>query len=460
VNRKSFSNSRHCKLKALTKKDGLMPHIQLTGLDDGYDLIAYDDAGVERTDDPDGCMSRRVLETIDREPVSDVFLMCHGWKESIPSAKAQFDSWATVMAESASDLSRARKRPGFRPLFVGLHWPSLPWDDAEFAPPGSGAARDTASRDAACVDTYARRIADTPVARQALSTIFQAAGRHRILATLPNEVRTAYCVLDQESGLGSAREGAPPGDDREPFDPEQRFQAARQASATRAGASDGADSLLSPLRQLSFWNMTARARALGEFAARELVRGLLNARGEMRVHLMGHSFGCIVVSAAVAKNPEGAVLPRPVQSLVLVQGDLSLWSYCSDIPYRRGTPGYFRPLVTARHVAGPVVATQSRFDKAVGSWYPLAAGAVRQIDFASGELPRYGGAGTFGFRGPDLDPVDLQILPSDESYHFRPGGFYNLESSGVIRKGSGASGAHADINHPEVAHAVWSAALA
>lgn len=37
------------------------------------------------------------------------------------------------------------------------------------------------------------------------------------------------------------------------------------------------------------------------------------------------------------------------------------------------------------------------------------------------------------------------------------GTVYNLESSNVIAKGGGSSGAHSDICHPEVAHAVWSA---
>ena len=43
---------------------------------------------------------------------------------------------------------------------------------------------------------------------------------------------------------------------------------------------------------------------------------------------MGHSFGCIVASATVAGPAAQRVLPRPVDSLFLVQGALSLWAYC------------------------------------------------------------------------------------------------------------------------------------
>jgi hypothetical protein len=433
-----------------------MPHILLREIGTTYDLISYDDAGAERADDPDGLASRRVLDIVERESVSDLFLMCFGWEDNILSAKARYDSWLQVMVEAYRDGGLASTRPGLRPLFVGLHWPSRPWSDEEFGPAGNAIAPNNASS----VERYAKRIADTPAARRALHTIFRAVGRRQPLAALPRDVRTAYCVLDWQSGLGSAREGAAPGDDREPFDPDQRFQAARQSARAQAGSAVVTDTLLSPLRQLSFWKAMGRSREFGESAAHKLLRALLHARSDMRVHLVGHSVGCIVVSAAVAGPRGGPGIPRPVQSLVLVQGNLSLWSYCSDIPYRRGTQGFFRTVVTAGRVAGPVVATHSRFDPTPGRWYPLAAGAVRQVEFASGELPRYGGVGTFGVRGPGLDVVDLEILPAGEPYPFRSGGFYNLESSRVICNGTGASGAHGDIVHREVAHAVWSAALA
>jgi hypothetical protein len=36
---------------------------------------------------------------------------------------------------------------------------------------------------------------------------------------------------------------------------------------------------------------------------------------------------------------------------------------------------------------------------------------------------------------------------------------YNLDANSVIKNGGGFSGAHSDIAHPEVAHAMWQAAL-
>ncbi len=431
-----------------------MPHIRIPGGDLEYDLIAYDAAGAERTDDPDGLMSRRVQDAVAGEPITDVFLMSHGWQGDIPDAEEQYAAWAGEMAASA-DVQRARQRPGFRPLVLGLHWPSKPWGDEEFGPVSfaPGAAE-------LLIEAYAERIADTPEARQALRTLFAAAQRQAAPPTLPPDVRAAYDVLNRESGLGSDGAGAPPGDDREPFDAEQRYQTARRQAGISFGRADGLGDLLTPLRQLSFWKMKDRGRLVGEAGPHALLRALLGARDGLRVHLMGHSFGCIVVSAAVAGPAGGEGLPRPVQSLALVQGALSLWSYCADIPPRPGRAGYFRPLVTGARVAGPVITTQSRFDTAVGRWYPLAAGAARQVEFALDRLPTYGGVGAFGLRGPGLDLVDLDMQAADQAYDFGGGRIYNLESSGVIRNGGGAAGAHSDIVHPEVAHAVWSAALA
>jgi hypothetical protein len=55
--------------------------------------------------------------------------------------------------------------------------------------------------------------------------------------------------------------------------------------------------------------------------------------------------------------------------------------------------------------------------------------------------------------------VFQNMLPASGTYSFEAGKVYNLESSGFIKKGGGVSGAHSDIDGPEVAHALWQAAL-
>jgi hypothetical protein len=422
-------------------------------------LIGFGADGRERTDDPDGSMSQRVLGVLDREPITDVFLISHGWQGDVPAARKQYNDWIGAMAGCEADIAQVRRvRPQFQPLLIGVHWPSLPWGDEDLGAASVSFDPTAATPVAQLIDQYAERLADTVAARAALETIFAAALDDIAPSTLPQTVRDAYQVLDREAALSSAGEGAAPGADREPFDSERAFQNAQAEPVDFGWFSVGG--LLSPLRQLSFWKMKDRARHFGATGGFTLLRDLQRtviAPREVRFHLIGHSFGCIVVSAMLAGPGGHGTLGRPVDSVALVQGALSLWSYCADIPVAPGQPGYFHAIIAERQVKGPIITTQSEFDTAVGRFYPLGAGVRRQVTFAPGELPRYGGLGTFGIRGLDEAVVDLDMLSVHAPYAFAPGKIYNLESSRFICDGSGASGAHSDIAKPEVAHAVWAA---
>ncbi len=426
-----------------------------------YYLLAYDKKGQERQDDPDAAsgkvLSDRVKTELKDQPVTDVFFISHGWKGDVPAAKDQYTRWIGAMLECGNDRERVRQvRPGFRPLLVGLHWPSLPWGD-ENLDMGSVSFSPGEDPIAPLVEDAADKIADTERARQALRTIFAAAMTDISPATLPPEVVEAYRILHQEAGLFSEGPAGAPGTDAEKFDPERFYQAEREDAISFGGS--GLGGLLSLLRQLSFWKMKARAKDFGESGAGTLLRDLqgIAIDRDVRFHLMGHSFGCIVVSATVAGAGGGAPLIKPVHSMFLVQGALSLWAYCADIPVAKGKSGYFNSIISGNKVSGPIVTTQSEHDTAVGSLYPLAAGLKRQVVFAPGELPKYGALGSFGIRGPEVTIEDAKMLPTDGHYDFEGGKTYNLESSHIIREGGGVSGAHSDIDRPEVAHAFWEA---
>jgi hypothetical protein len=130
-----------------------------------YYLVCVDGTGAERTDDPNGINGRmipRVTDALTKEPYTDVFLMSHGWMGDLPAAIRQYDRWIGAMATCKDDIERASEvRPGFKPLLVGFHWPSLPYGDEElsagsgvsFSTPGAAAAPDTQ----ALIDAYADR---------------------------------------------------------------------------------------------------------------------------------------------------------------------------------------------------------------------------------------------------------------------------------------------------------------
>lgn len=442
-----------------------MPVETVDGTDVDYFLIAYDARGDERPEGG-GRLSSRLLDEVTRRRATDVVVLSHGWLGDLPGARAQYERWLTTMLTCESDRTAMRALvPDYSPVVVGLHWPSLAWGDEELSG-GSFDAGAEATPEAPApltvddlVERYAARLADTPAARQAIRTVIEAALEDIDPPTLPRDVRAAYEVVNAEADLAQDGEGADPGGDREPFAPEEVYQAVRDEESLEFGRA-GLGGLLAPLRMLTFWQMKRRARDFGERGAHALVSALLDGNGDRRpprVHLVGHSFGCIVASAAVAGGRQTPRPVHPVDSLVLVQGALSLWSYCSRIPTRPDRPGYFHRLLAEELVAGPVVATMSRFDRAVGAFYPLGAGLRDQIDFGGPRLPAYGGVGTWGIRGPGPRLSDLPIGGVDHGYGFTRGTVYNLESSEVIRRGDGPSGAHSDIARPEVAHVVWQA---
>jgi len=167
------------------------------------------------------------------------------------------------------------------------------------------------------------------------------------------------------------------------------------------------------------------------------------------------------VSGMLGGPSAKGVLPRPLDSVALVQGAVSLWCYSDAIPFGGAGPGYFSRLLADRKVRGPIVTTQSKHDLAVGVLYPLASRISGSPDFGPGEFPEFGAIGAFGLQGiPDASRSELEMLAETGSYQLQPGKVYNVDGSQFIAKMDGVSGAHSDIAGPEVAHLIWAAALA
>jgi pimeloyl-ACP methyl ester carboxylesterase len=433
-----------------------------------YHLIAFDAQGRERVE-AGGFYSADVLRAAAASQPTDAFVFSHGWQGDIPAARDQYGRWVATMLSRPDDRDRLADRPGgFRPILIGLHWPSKAWGDEELGSSSFGMRPSTSESTASdrldvaeLVDRYADRLGDSPSIRESVHTVITYTLEDAAPLRLPEPVRRAYQTIDAELKLGGNGEGAAPGDDREPFDVEAVYQACQiEEVVAFGGASLGG--LLAPLRMLTFWQMKRRARDFGETAAARLLDDLRQAAPGTPIHLMGHSFGCIVAAAAAAGAPKRTEPRPPVASLSLVQGAMSLWSFCSSIPSKPDRPGYFHRVVADGLVAGPTLVTTSPHDSAVRRFYPIGAGVRGQVDFEPGQLPTYGGIGVWGIRGPGVDIADDILRPEDSSatfsaYDLPPGHVLNLDATDVIKNGDGPSGAHNDICHPALARAVWQA---
>jgi hypothetical protein len=427
-----------------------------------YHLICYDKQGREHPEDGK-YLSDHVADIVRDvgRGITDVFVMSHGWKGDVPAAIDQYDRWSTAMAACNRDRERVQERwSSFTPLLIGFHWPSLPWGDEKMAD-GSYAAEPVGGEDE-FVRRWGDRIADSDAARSALSLLFRAAQEDIEPDVLPAKVVDAYRTLEREADLNADGVSGAPDGDRETMDPQRSYEDWRDTDEALSYAGGLMGGLLSPLRQLSFWTMKKRALLVGETGGHKLLRQLLGARDGLRIHLMGHSFGCIVSSSMLrGAAGEGAV----VSSMFLVQGAMSLWSYAKQLPGKPGAAGYFRRVVEPPCVRGAIVVTTSKFDRAVGMLYPKAAGLIRQVDYGAAprvqQLPIYGAIGTFGLQGVGLHASYLQIgIDLVHDYKLVSGGLYNLNADAVIKTGGGLSGAHSDIAHSELGHVFWEAVLA
>jgi hypothetical protein len=420
-------------------------------------MLVVDQQGNELAKDPDaqnGMLSQRLLQNLRESPLSDLFVWIHGWKGDVPDAIDQFDRWIGAFNRNHDDYQRMlARRPGFKACHLGFHWPSLSWGDEHvssgnsFSPKAQGTVEER-------VDYHAKELGDNPAVRAALRQLFEEARTHAAATVLTNNARQAYLALNSALELGANGQAGDGSADRETFDPDLAFESAGGIGIDFGGLSN---SLLSPLRQLTFWTMKKRARVVGERGLNKLLLGIQQDRPDLRIHLMGHSFGCIVASASLA-GPEGKhPLPNAVDSCVLVQGALSHWAYASQIPYGTDTRGYFSQLLSDHRVKGPLAITRSTLDYAVVRIYPWAAGVANQVAFGT-PPPRYGAIGAHGICG--VTTVEyLKMLPAGDAYTFKASGIYNIDASDYIKDVSdGLSGAHNDIDGKEVAHLIWEAA--
>ena len=114
-----------------------MPREKIPGTDLDYFLAAFDAEGRERREDG-RLLTEEVLKEAERQKATDVVLLSHGWNGDVPGARDQYARWLTTMLGCEADWAAMGDLvPGYRPLVIGLHWPSKAWGDEELDLAGS-----------------------------------------------------------------------------------------------------------------------------------------------------------------------------------------------------------------------------------------------------------------------------------------------------------------------------------
>lgn len=422
------------------------------------------EVGFDEKGKPDQAGVDALLAELPGKDLTDLFVFAHGWNSDFRQARRLYQ----LYFQQVPDLLARGGGQAARVGTLGVVWPSKRWAD-EPEPTGAVDGGGGAGFGGAA------GFGDGPVAEappadsvlvEDLKDVFEGAERHQALdelARLLEERPEDEAALARFQALMKELAGEP---DAEPADedqgelalltddPEEVF--GRFADAVPSGGGPAAgfgdtfgrlwDGAREALRQLTYFEMKKRAGVVGKEGLGPLLGRIHRADPDVRIHLIGHSFGARLVSFALAGLPDG---DSPVKSLYLLQGAFSHFAFADALPMDRSRGGALKGM--AARVDGPLVASFSVHDTAVGKLYPLASLSSR--DDAAGledRLYRWGGIGHDGAQAVDATVAGLG--PVGTGYPFQRGRFVNLDGNAIVNRGGPPAGAHSDIFHPEL---VW-----
>lgn len=417
----------------------------------------------------------RLVAMVTDERLTDLVVVSHGWNNHLDEARGLY---RTLLSRMRAQLD-AGALPGAAARRLGVNgvlWPSkkfaerelIPSGAASALPPGDDVLTEQVEELAVAVgegptDDRAQRLLalvplleDDPEARRefadtvrdllprrssdeedASDAFFEADGAD-LMDRLAQVVLPAPRHARQPVGGGVAGGAAVVGD---------------PSSVVPAGSAQGLGDLVGGAREAArrmlnyatYYVMKDRAGLVGRRGLADLLRRVHRASPQLRIHLVGHSFGARVVTSAAAVWDD---LAAPVASMTLLQAAFSHNAFAEK--WNGRSDGAFRTVVADGRVAGPIVITCTRNDKAVGVAYPIASRIARQAAAGLGDRnDPYGGLGRNG-TVHTREAVDGFLLPAGSRYTLTPGRVYNLVADDFIAD-------HGDVANDETAYVVLAA---
>jgi predicted alpha/beta hydrolase family esterase len=407
---------------------------------------------------------------------TDLIVISHGWNNSRDEAenlyKKLFENFVDVTATDAAIAQR-------KIAIVGVIWPSKKFDELMTQP----AADIKAAGGAAAIGKGGSKAASQATMLAAIDRVaplFDDEGDEERVALLrklvpkleedkkaqQTFVETLRTLLDPDGSKAGeqTQEDAAAPFFRGPAD--VIFKNATQASAAppsapstgskgpqdATGQAAGIGSILSGaanavsnlLNLTTYFEMKQRAGTVGKNGLAPLIDKL--ASQVDRIHLIGHSFGGRVVTAAAANSTT-----KQLYSMALLQAAFS------HNGFSKQRSGFFRSVVEKKRVVGPILITHTKNDKAVGLAYPAASriGQDKASGFGDAD-DEFGGLGSNGAQKMEVGEIFTSVntlLPIGQLYPWQAGKIHNLESSKFIVDPKGGD-AHGWIFVPQVAWAL------
>ena len=398
--------------------------------------------------------------------LTDLIVLAHGWNNDKADAKRLYDALCAnvervLAADVVPDLS------GRRFGVLRVFWPSKKFADADLIP-GGGAASATQENDAALLRLLEQMKSDPERLGSEGGNAARSSSIAAAQALVPRldreEAARREFVLHLRALLDPA--GAHPDDGTQEFftvDPLDIFESFEEpvpapaatggggaAALDGAGGAAGLGDLLSGVKAAarrianfaSYYEMKQRAGTVGRSGLAPVLRQLRERAPALRLHLVGHSFGGRLITAAAHSLPART----PAVSMTLLQAAFSHNGLASRFDEKND--GAFREVMSEARISGPIVITHTKNDRAVGIAYPLASRISRQQASALGDQDDpYGGMGRNGAQHMGNEAQDGELLAVGNAYTFAPGRVFNLRADDFIKD-------HSDVTGEQVAYAL------
>jgi hypothetical protein len=401
---------------------------------------------------------------------TDLIVVSHGWNNTEEQAAQLYSELFTNFSAVAPDQLQKKKL-----AIVGVIWPSKKFTDVVEAAvaeqrPGGGAGFGTSSAAAdetikAKLDLIAQmfdskaaekiqaakdqidKLDSDPAARKKfvdeLRSLLDPSAAHeednsKLFfkldgAVMLEKLKMPTPIVSRGGGGGAASVGSHP-------------------TSSPAGGAAGLGDIFSGIKAgairflnyLAYYEMKKRAGTVGQNGVAPMIDRL--AANVKRVHVVGHSFGGRVVTAAAKASKTDKL-----QTMSLLQ------TAFSHNGFSKSMNGFFRSIVDDKRVKGPILVTYTPNDRAVGIAYPTASRLSGTVASAFGDRDdKFGGLGRNGAQ--KMEPREVvqgvdQLLAVGGSYAWQPGCFHNLESSKYIVDPKGGD-AHGFVTGKEVAWAI------
>jgi predicted alpha/beta hydrolase family esterase len=387
---------------------------------------------------------------------TDLIVMSHGWNNNAREAMELYKQLAASMRDVLSQ-GKVPALQGRKLALVCVLWPSKKFVD-EQGNFGGAAGTGSAENELAVIDQIndLRTLYPDPESQQILDGLVE------LVPQLEDRATARRKFADRLRKLLDADAADDEDATKELLDADGGELMDRLAKplllpgppgggvGVEGGAAGFGDLLSGPLgaaKKLlnftTFFEMKARAGDVGTRGVAPLVAQIKQSRPELNVHLVGHSFGARLVSAAAKHLPMDSVA-----TISLLQGAFSHHGFARE--FEPGRHGFFRHVIDNKTVRGPVVITKTANDRAVGFAYAVASRISNDASAGVGDAgDRFGGIGRNG-AVKTTEAVDGELLPVGGAYAFRPRALHNLLADKFIAD-------HSAVKGKEVAYAVLSA---